>query len=177
MRYIIFLFCLILFFSSCEKYDLHEKEIRVIDFKLGNEINHSSQGHYLYYDSRYGYMSSDTIRGNRLYFGKLKLWHFFEATIGGENLDWRFIEQGAVHQVFYEISDSLDIDIIYNDLDFNDMPIGFETLIEVGNPSSGTLTVNLVRNPNKTAEGVAEGNMLNAGGTIHYSHTFDVAIK
>jgi len=85
-------------------------------------------------------------------------------------------EEGADHQLFYQLSSSLGT-VTYDDSDENGDPIGLEfTLVAGTSGSTGTLTVTLRHQPNKSASGVADGDITNAGGNSDVAVTFPIVI-
>ena len=86
-------------------------------------------------------------------------------------------EEGADHQVFYQLPSSIGT-VTYTDTDANGRPIGLNfTLVAGTSGSTGTLTVTLRHLPNKTATGVAAGDITNAGGNTDAAVTFSVAVN
>lgn len=88
-----------------------------------------------------------------------------------------YIEADAEnHQVFYRISEGLDMAITYDDKDSHGNPLGIRTVLTTGQPSTGQLTITLLHGPNKFADGVSDGDITNAGGLVDFECTFDVEI-
>ena len=86
-------------------------------------------------------------------------------------------EEGADHQVFYQLPSSIGT-VTYTDTDANGRPIGLNfTLVAGTSGSTGTLTVTLRHLPNKTATGVAAGDITNAGGNTDAAVTFSLAVN
>lgn len=86
-------------------------------------------------------------------------------------------EEGADHQVFYQLPSSIGT-VTYTDTDANGKPIGLNfTLVAGTSGTTGTLTVTLRHLPNKTATGVAAGDITNAGGNTDAAVTFSVAVN
>jgi hypothetical protein len=86
-------------------------------------------------------------------------------------------EEGADHQVFYQIPSSVGT-VTYTDIDANGRPIGLNfTLVAGTSGATGTLTVTLKHLPNKTATGVATGEITNAGGNTDAEVTFSLAVN
>lgn len=86
-------------------------------------------------------------------------------------------EEGADHQVFYQLPSSIGT-VTYTDTDANGRPIGLNfTLVAGTSGTTGTLTVTLRHLPNKTATGVAAGDITNAGGNTDAAVTFSVAVN
>ena len=86
-------------------------------------------------------------------------------------------EEGADHQVFYQLPSSIGT-VTYTDTDANGRPIGLNfTLVAGTSGSTGTLMVTLKHLPNKTASGVADGDITNAGGNTDAAVTFSLAVN
>ena len=86
-------------------------------------------------------------------------------------------EEGADHQVFYQIPSSVGT-VTYTDTDANGRPIGLNFTLAAGTSgATGTLTVTLKHLPNKTATGVATGDITNAGGNTDAEVTFSLAVN
>ena len=86
-------------------------------------------------------------------------------------------EEGADHQVFYQLPSSIGT-VTYTDTDANGRPIGLNfTLVAGTSGSTGTLTVTLRHLPNKTASGVSGGDITNAGGNTDAAVNFSVAVN
>lgn len=86
-------------------------------------------------------------------------------------------EEGADHQVFYQVPSSVGT-VTYTDTDADGRPIGLNfTLVAGTSGSSGNLTVTLRHLPNKTATGVAAGDITNAGGNTDAVVSFSVAVN
>jgi hypothetical protein len=89
------------------------------------------------------------------------------------------LAEGINHQFFYTSSPSTLIsNFVYSDTDENGKPIGLNFGFETGNiGSSGTLKVILRHQPNKSAAGVASGDITNADGETDTEVEFPVRIK
>lgn len=88
-------------------------------------------------------------------------------------------EEGAEHQVFYQLTPSLGT-VTYNatNVDINGKPIGLSfTLVAGTSGSTGNLTVTLRHDLNKSAAGVAGGDITNAGGSTDAAVSFSVAVN
>ena len=86
-------------------------------------------------------------------------------------------EEGADHQVFYQLPSSIGT-VTYTDTDATGRPIGLNfTLVAGTSGSTGTLTVTLRHLPNKTASGVSGGDITNAGGNTDAAVSFSVAVN
>ena len=86
-------------------------------------------------------------------------------------------EEGLEHQIFYQAATSIGA-FTYTDADTKGNPIGLAfTLRTAASPTTGTITVVLRHEPNKTAAGVAQGAIANAGGATDASVTYNVVLK
>lgn len=85
-------------------------------------------------------------------------------------------EEGADHQIFYQLTSSLGT-VTYDDVDANGNPIGIDFTLAAGTASSGNLTVTLRHLPNKSASGVASGDITNAGGSTDAAVSFPITIN
>jgi hypothetical protein len=86
-------------------------------------------------------------------------------------------EEGADHQVFYQLPSTIGT-VTYTDTDTNEKPIGLNfTLVAGTSGSTGTLTVTLRHLPNKTASGVSDGDITNAGGNTDAAVNFSVVVN
>ena len=79
------------------------------------------------------------------------------------------------HQFFFEIS-GLNLTIEYADADGDGNPIGLENDAVTTTVSTGSLTVTLRHEPDKDGEGVASGDITNAGGETDIEVTFNMEI-
>lgn len=86
-------------------------------------------------------------------------------------------EEGEDHQVFYQLPSSVGT-VTYTDTDANGKPIGLNfTLVAGTSGTTGTLTVTLRHLPNKSATGVAAGDITNAGGNTDAAVNFSIAVN
>ncbi len=120
-----------------------------------------------------------TVSGNLVagttYTGSTKFLNELENP--AEDITVEVEEEGADHQVFYQLPSSIGT-VTYTDTDANGKPIGLNfTLVAGTSGSTGTLTVTLKHLPNKTATGVAAGDITNAGGNTDAAVTFSVAVN
>jgi hypothetical protein len=86
-------------------------------------------------------------------------------------------DEGEEHQLFFQAAPSIGT-FAYTDTDAKGRPIGLAfTLRTAASPTTGTITVVLRHEPNKTAAGVAQGAIANAGGATDASVTYNVVLK
>lgn len=114
-----------------------------------------------------------TLTANTKYSGTILLLN--ETVDPAENITIEVEEEGIDHQFFY--SNTADLTTNYLDADANKNPIGIEFTLKTSASASGSLTVTLRHEPNKTAEGVMSGNIENAGGESDIIVTFPVVIE
>ncbi len=85
-------------------------------------------------------------------------------------------EEADEHQFFYGIN-AANLNILYADKDNNGNPVGLITNATTESASAGTLTISLRHEPDKTASGVSDGDITNAGGETDIEVTFDIIIE
>jgi hypothetical protein len=84
-------------------------------------------------------------------------------------------EEGKDHQIFYQLASNIGT-VTYDDVDADGNPIGIEFTLVAGTASTGDLTVTLRHLPNKSASGVANGDITNAGGSTDAEETFSITV-
>lgn len=100
-----------------------------------------------------------------------------EASSTTEDITAEVEEEATEHQVFYEVASGLNLTYTYADEDGDGNPIGLIGTVSTGAASSGSLSVVLVHEPNKTASGVSAGDASNAGGEEDVRVSFTVTIQ
>jgi hypothetical protein len=115
-----------------------------------------------------------TLKSNTEYSVDLKVLN--ESVTPSENIAQEVRDESTEHQFFFQASPNLNLIHSYNDLDDDGNPIGLSNIITTGASSSGTLTLTLRHEPDKSASGVAAGDITNAGGETDIEVTFDVVI-
>ncbi len=87
-------------------------------------------------------------------------------------------DEAEEHQLFFRTTLS-GMTIAYNDQDGNNRPIGLANTVTTPTAGTGTLTVILRHEPNKTAAGVANGDPTNAGGETDIETTppFSITVQ
>jgi hypothetical protein len=120
-------------------------------------------------------ISADNLDANTTYQGTIEFLNELETPV--EDITIEVAEEDEAHQVFYVPSSSLNIDVTYNDQDGNGNPVGLDFTITTGDASGGTLTVTLIHEGNKNADGVSDGDPTNAGGETDIQATFPISIQ
>lgn len=92
------------------------------------------------------------------------------------NITVEIMEEGDEHQLFFS---QVGLGTItYTDVDVNGKPIGLNfSYTATAVPANGNLTITLRHEPNKDAQGVAGGNIANAGGSTDAEVTFAVSVQ
>jgi hypothetical protein len=88
-------------------------------------------------------------------------------------------EEGDAHQVFYQKTGTLNAftyGTAASNWDKNGKPIGLESVFITTGNASGTLKIILKHEPNKSAAGVATGDITNAGGATDAVAEFDITV-
>jgi hypothetical protein len=115
------------------------------------------------------------LDANAVYVLDLK---FLNETVNPiEDISEEIEEEGAEHQIFYQMSSSLNISIDYVDVDLNGQPIGLNCIVTTGDAGNGNLTVSLIHEPEKDAAGVSTGDITNAGGETDFEVTFSGVVE
>ncbi|PZR20532.1 MAG: type 1 periplasmic binding fold superfamily protein [Flavobacterium psychrophilum] len=119
-----------------------------------------------------------TVSGNfatgTAYNGTVTFLNELETPAG--NITEEIFEEGHEHQIFFQ-QNGLGI-FTYNDTDVNGNPIGLKfKYTAAANAATGNLTLTLRHEPNKDGEGVANGNITNAGGSTDAEVVFNVSVQ
>ena len=93
-----------------------------------------------------------------------------------EDITVEVLEEGAEHQVFYQLTNSLG-SITYTDMDANGDPIGLNFVLTTNDAGNGVMSVILKHEPNKAADGVSTGDITNAGGETDVEVNFSVTVE
>lgn len=121
-------------------------------------------------------ITNGTLAANTTYSGVITLLN--ETETPAEVISEEVEEEAEEHQFFYQFSNqSFSGGFDYADADGNGNPIGLLTTFATGTPLSSTLTITLRHEPNKTATGVSDGDITNAGGETDIEVTFDVTVQ
>ena len=118
---------------------------------------------------------SGNLIANTVYTGSTRFLNELEDP--AEEITDEVEEEGDEHQVFYQLLSSLGT-VTYTDTDVNGNPIGLSFTLTTGSTAgTGNLTVTLRHEPNKTASGVASGDITNAGGSTDAQVTFPLQVN
>ena len=98
-----------------------------------------------------------------------------ETESPAENITEEVHEESDEHQIFFQ-QNGLGT-FTYTDQDVNNNPVGLNfTFVATDTPTTGNITITLIHEPNKNAEGVSEGDITNAAGSTDATATFEVAV-
>lgn len=116
----------------------------------------------------------------RAFTSKYYVWwhHHLVEWINGpvEDITIEVEEESTDHQFFFAPSSA--ITITYNDVDANGNPLGIKTTPKTGPAASNqSIKVTLRHEPNKSASGVKEGNIANAGGETDIEITYTLNVQ
>jgi len=120
-------------------------------------------------------ITGGTLTPNTMYDGTIEVLN--EQTLPAEDITEEVIEEAKEHQFFFLNAGGLDLIPSYTDTDADGNPLGVTTTISTNSNSSGQLTVILRHEPNKSASGVSQGEITNAGGETDIEVVFDVDIQ
>jgi hypothetical protein len=119
--------------------------------------------------------SVSPLAANSVY--NLEIEFFNETENPIENLTDEILEEGVEHQIFYQVEQSFNVTFFYDDVDNNGQPIGLKCIVTTGDAGVGALTVTLIHEPEKDADGVSGGYITNAGGETDFEVTFSGIIQ
>ena len=86
-------------------------------------------------------------------------------------------EEGDEHQLFYQVQSAVG-SFTYTDKDEYEKPIGLAFTLRTGaSAAKGDIVVTLRHEPLKSADGVAAGSIVNAGGATDAQVTYPVVLK
>jgi hypothetical protein len=116
---------------------------------------------------------ADTLSADSIY--DLNIEVLNESVSPAEDITAEILAEGVDHQFFFQVNGA-DLVISYGDADTNGDPIGLLSACFAGMAGSGSLKVTLRHMPDKTAAGVAVGDITNAGGDTDIEVTFPLII-
>lgn len=111
---------------------------------------------------------------NTTYNGSLELLN--ETKTPADDITAEIQAEGDEHQFFFS-STVAGLGLAYNDQDGNGNPIGLKSTVTTTTAGYGQVKITLRHEPNKTAAGVASGDITNAGGETDIEVTFDVDVQ
>ena len=118
---------------------------------------------------------SGNLIASTTYTGTIQLLN--ETVTPAEDITLEVRDEDLDHQFFYQSNTSLNVTTTYSDMDPDGNPVGINFSVTAGQPSTGSFTAILRHLPNKTASGVADGDITNAGGETDVTQTFNVTVE
>jgi len=119
-------------------------------------------------------VTGGTLEANKTYTGDIILLNETESP--ADSISNEVLEEDLEHQLFFESSVS-GLSVQYNDTDSAGKPLGLSTVLTTSTVGAGTLKITLRHEPNKSATGVATGDITNAGGETDIEVTFNVDVQ
>ena len=119
-------------------------------------------------------IEADTLSADSVYEVHLQLLN--ESVSPVVDISVEIQAEAEDHQFFFQASGA-DIVFTYGDVDANGNPVGLESIWAVGASGSGSLTVTLRHQPDKSATGVNAGDITNAGGETDIEVTFPLVVE
>jgi hypothetical protein len=115
---------------------------------------------------------SSSLAVNTTYAGSLDLLN--ETEDPAESINEEIEEEDDEHQFFFSSS---VVSTSYSDLDGDGNPVGLLFALTTNDAGTGSLVITLRHEPSKSAEGVSEGDITNAGGETDLSVTFPINVE
>ena len=120
---------------------------------------------------------SGNFEKNKTYNGVLTFKN--ELANPAEDITPEIVEEGVDHQVFYQTTGTLNAfsyGSATSNFDENGKPVGLQSVFTTTAAATGTLTITLRHEPNKSAANVASGNITNAGGSTDAEVSFTISV-
>lgn len=116
---------------------------------------------------------SSNLKANTVYTGAVTFLN--ETVTPADDITVEVQEEGDEHQLFFQAPSALGT-FAYTDADANGKPIGLAFTLTTKSATTGNLVVTLRHLPNKSASGVATGDITNAGGATDAAITYPVVV-
>ena len=183
MKHLILLFSMMLLTLSCEKDDPHvphEEELITTVKLIFTPTEGGSPVEFIFKDldgdgAKAPEITNGKLKSNTTYTAKISLLNELESP--AHDITKEVEEESDAHQLFYIVDSGLKLTATYTDKDSKKFPIGLQMKFQTFEPSNGNLTVILKHEPNKSASGVSDGKLDNAGGETDIQATFNVTIE
>ena len=116
---------------------------------------------------------SGTLDANTTYEGEVEVLN--ETVKPVVDITEEIEEEGEEHQLFFQMPTTLGT-FAYADKDKNGKPIGLSFTLTTKTAGKGDLVVTLKHEPNKSASGVASGDITNAGGATDFTVIYPLEV-
>ena len=170
-------FSLVVSFTSCDKESENEEElITTINYKLTPASGGSAIT--LQFKDTDGpggkapVISVSPLKVNTVYNGELTLLN--ESVSPAEDITNEVKAEAKEHQFFFQSS---LVKIEYTDKDADGNPVGITSKLTTASAGTDKLKITLRHEPKKTASGVKDGNITNAGGETDIEVDFDITVQ
>ena len=117
-------------------------------------------------------LTSSPLKANTVYNGVLTILN--ESVSPAEDITTEIREEAEEHQFFFQSS---LVKVEYSDQDKNNNPVGLNSKLTTTGAGTGKLKITLRHEPLKTASGVKDGNITNAGGETDVEVEFDITVQ
>jgi len=117
-------------------------------------------------------VTNGTLKANTSYTGVITLEGLHDDHT--DDITPEIKEEDEEHQFFF-VSDVLTID--YDDEDADGNPLGLSSKVTTKDAGNGDLTIILRHEPAKSADGVKNGDLTNAGGETDIEVSFDITVE
>ncbi|TRX66371.1 type 1 periplasmic binding fold superfamily protein [Carboxylicivirga sp. M1479] len=119
-------------------------------------------------------ISKGLLKANTRYTGAMELLNELEEPV--HNITDEILEEAEDHQFFFT-STVNDLQVLYSDSDMNGNPLGIKTQLATQGEGTGVLKIILRHEPDKFADGVADGDITNAGGETDIEVIFEIDVQ
>ncbi|WGH76188.1 type 1 periplasmic binding fold superfamily protein [Tenacibaculum tangerinum] len=116
-----------------------------------------------------------TLKANTTYSGVITLLN--ETETPAENITDEVAAEADEHQFFYSAAGIASTFTYTGTNDSNGNPVGINFTVSTEGAGTGVYTVTLRHEPNKSATGVKEGNITNAGGETDVEISFPITVE
>ena len=117
---------------------------------------------------------SANLSANTNYSGVLKVENETESP--AEDITLEVLEEDEEHQFFFTPTNNIAT-VTYDDMDEDGNPIGVQFSLATTTAATGNLTITLRHEPMKTASGVSNGDITNAGGETDVQAVFPITVQ
>ena len=115
----------------------------------------------------------DSLEANTVYEGSLELLN--EAETPAEDITVEIFDEAEEHQFFF--ASTGESTFSYDDQDNDGNPVGLLFDLTTGTSGTEDYTITLRHEPAKSASGVSDGDITNAGGETDIEVVFEVIVK
>ncbi|WP_237275713.1 type 1 periplasmic binding fold superfamily protein [Tenacibaculum ovolyticum] len=120
-------------------------------------------------------VTGGNLTANTTYNAVIKLENKLESP--AENITLEVAEEADEHQFFYSANGVSGTFAYAGNNDANGNPVGINFTVTTGDAGTGTYVVTLRHEPSKSATGVKEGDITNAGGETDIQVTFPITVQ